>query len=137
MAQPNDAPLELTVNQDAFEFMQDFSEETFGKPVDELSFYEASRLIGGVLVEAAQGYSFGEGRTNDQTVVDSTEDGKEAFVGYVRQLAGEIDSQIDNEQEIVLHITRNPTLWELIRSRSRKPRTAQTYRFLNEPPQHP
>lgn len=126
-------PQEVTVNPRAFDLMQRGAEQAFGKPVGELDFDEASRLVGGIVMATTQGGS-GKVSHEGRVVVDSEADGKEALAGYGRQMAREMAPRIDDERELVINVTRNKTLWDTIRRR--EPKVEHTFRFRNEPPQY-
>lgn len=127
------SPQEVTVNPRAFELMQKGSEQAFGKEVGDLSFDEASRLVGGIVMATTQGGN-GKVTSEGRVIVDSEADGQEALSGYGRQWAKEMAPHIDDERELVINVTRNKTLWDSIRRR--EPKVEHTFRFRNEPPQY-
>jgi hypothetical protein len=123
----------LIVNPSAFELVQAYSNQEFGRPVGELNFEEASRLVGSIMVTATQ-HGSGTLSQEGRVIIDSAADGPEAFAAFGRQSAREIASRIDDERELVINVVRNKTLWDAILRR--KPKTEETFRFRNEPPQY-
>lgn len=136
MTHYEEGPLEVTVNARTFNLMRKGAQEAFEKEVGDLDYDEASHLVGAMVVRLAQGKSKGTATSTDNglAIVDSEQDGKQAFVGFAQLMAKEFAPRIDDEREIILNVTRNRNLWETIRGRN--PKITKTYHFRNEPPQY-
>lgn len=126
-----ESDLEIRVTSQIFEEIQRRSSQEFGRGVGDLSFHEASLLVGSILIASATDeISDGEGRV----IASAKDDGQEALAGCARQMASEFAPQIDDNYELAISVMRDVTVWDVLCRR--EPRIQQTFRFRNDPPQY-
>lgn len=134
MTQPGQAqsPQEAIVNPRAFELMQEASWGLHQKEFSELDYFEACGLLVRLVLEITQG-SDSEVRHDGLVVAESNADGREALAGHGHQLAHLMASRVNEETELIIHVARKRTFWDIIRRR--RPKVVRTFHFRNEPPQ--
>ncbi len=133
---PEGEPLDLTVNPAVFKYLQEGATQHLGREFGALNFDEASQLLGSLVFNSLLNADGGTVDTysGDRTVLDFQADGKDAMVGFGSRFAREIASNIDDERELIINVTRRKRLWHKVFRR--QPKIEHTFRFRNEPPQY-
>ena len=133
MSNPNSTPTEVFLGSDVYNTASIVAERHFGKQIDSLSFEEASHIVGALLVSSGP-ESKGVIKSNGNVVVDSAEDGSEAFNNASRTIANELAPKIDDERTLIINLIKKPSLWEFIRGR--QPKVIASHTYHDEPPQY-